>query len=473
MASLMSAAPCIRVQNVSKRFSVYERPEHRLKQMILPKLARLTGAPPRRYYREFPAVSNVSFEIGRGQTVGIVGRNGSGKSTLLQMICGTLNPTEGKVEVNGRIAALLELGAGFNPEFTGRENVKLNCAILGLSPQETEARFDAIAAFADIGQFIDHPVKTYSSGMYVRLAFAVAINVDPDILIVDEALSVGDEAFQRKCFARIEQIKASGATILFVSHGAQSVVQLCDRAILLDRGEKILDGHPKTVINHYQRMIHLAGDDLEAAREAVKSVDGWAIAQELREAKPDPDLSPPAASVSADASWFDPNLVSGSVVQYKRNGASISGVSITNKLGEPVNNLLLNERYYYRFVVEFEQYMPNVNFAMFVKTVSGVEIAGQHAFPFDGHIEVAAGSRVAVTFPFDCPFLPGTYSCNCGVFTRTGSDVDIRHRILDAILFRVLPTDARYSRQGIIDLCPGNEPVQIEHQVMLKSVQNG
>ena len=193
----------ISVQNLSKCFQIYDNPRDRLKQFVLPRMQR----EPKQYFREFWALKDVSFEIKKGETVGIVGRNGSGKSTLLQLICGTLNPTGGSVQTNGRIAALLELGSGFNPEFTGRENVYMNAAVLGLSKSEVDARFDDIAAFAEIGQFIEQPVKTYSSGMTVRLAFSIAINVDPEILIVDEALSVGDELFQRKCFSRIEAIR--------------------------------------------------------------------------------------------------------------------------------------------------------------------------------------------------------------------------------------------------------------------------
>src|SRR5262245_22220073 len=205
----------IRIRDVDKHYLIFARPEDRLKQMLVPRLQRLACRAQSRYYRDFAALTGVSFDIKRGETVGIVGRNGSGKSTLLQIVCGTLRPTHGTVEVNGRIAALLELGAGFNPEFTGRENVYLNAAILGLSRAEIDERFQSIADFADIGEFIEQPVKTYSSGMYVRLAFATAINVDPDILVVDEALAVGDEAFQRKCYARIEAIKEKGGTILF------------------------------------------------------------------------------------------------------------------------------------------------------------------------------------------------------------------------------------------------------------------
>lgn len=207
----------IRVCNLSKSYQIYEKPSDRLKQFVLPRLQRTTGQERKQYYREFRALNDVSFDVRKGETVGIIGRNGSGKSTLLQIICGTLSPTGGTVETWGRIAALLELGSGFNPEFTGRENVYMNASVLGLSNQEIAACFDDIASFADIGEFIEQPIKTYSSGMAVRLAFAVAINVEPDILIVDEALSVGDELFQRKCFSRIEAIRARGRPSFCVS----------------------------------------------------------------------------------------------------------------------------------------------------------------------------------------------------------------------------------------------------------------
>ena len=206
----MSSDVAIKVDNLCKCYQIYDKPRDRLFQMLM------RGH--RQYYREFWALTDVSFEIKRGETVGIIGRNGSGKSTLLQMVCGTLNPTSGSIQTSGRIAALLELGSGFNFEFTGRENVYMNGSVLGLSKEEIDACFDDIAAFADIGDFIEQPVKTYSSGMMVRLAFAVQATIEPDILIVDEALAVGDEKFQRKCFARLEALKARGTSILFVSH---------------------------------------------------------------------------------------------------------------------------------------------------------------------------------------------------------------------------------------------------------------
>lgn len=249
----MSSDIAIKVENLSKCYQIYDRPQDRLKQSIFTKFNRLFGAPRREYFKEFSAIKNVSFEVKRGETVGIIGRNGSGKSTLLQMICGTLNPSQGSIQVNGRVAALLELGAGFNPEFTGRENVYTNGALLGLSRDEVGQKFDAILSFADIGMFIDQPVKTYSSGMFVRLAFAIAANLEPDVLIIDEALAVGDIAFQAKCMARIRALMDRGTTVLFVSHDLGSVRNICQRVLWLKGGQQIAFNDPKEVVDAYVR----------------------------------------------------------------------------------------------------------------------------------------------------------------------------------------------------------------------------
>lgn len=225
----MPSDSVIRVQELGKCYNIYEKPQDRLKQAL--------WRGKKQFYRQFWALKDVSFEVAKGETVGIIGRNGSGKSTLLQMIAGTLSPSWGTIEVNGRVAALLELGSGFNPEFTGRENVYMNGAILGLSEQEVDARFDAIVAFADIGDFIDQPVKIYSSGMVLRLAFAVSVNVDPDILIVDEALAVGDMAFQYKCMDSLDRLTKSGTTLLFVSHDINAVKAFCHHVVYLSHGQ--------------------------------------------------------------------------------------------------------------------------------------------------------------------------------------------------------------------------------------------
>ncbi len=252
---MSSNEPAVSVVDLSKCYHIYDRPGDRLKQSIYPRLQRVLGRSPRTYFHEFWALRNISFEIEKGETIGVIGRNGSGKSTLLQLICGTLTPTSGAVETNGRLAALLELGSGFNPEFSGVENVYLNGALLGLSKDEIDARFDDIAAFADIGEFIKQPVKIYSSGMFVRLAFAINIMSQPDIMVVDEALAVGDMNFQAKCMTALKRRQEDGTTVLFVSHDIGSIKSLCSRGIYLEHGELKSIGPAAQVSEHYIRVM--------------------------------------------------------------------------------------------------------------------------------------------------------------------------------------------------------------------------
>ncbi len=446
---MSSDTVAIRVRDVSKHYLMFERPEDRLKQMLVPRLQRFAGREPQRYYRDFAALNGVSFEVRRGETIGIIGRNGCGKSTLLQIVCGTLQPSSGTVEVNGRIAALLELGAGFNPEFTGRENVYMNGAILGLPRAEIDKRFDAIAAFADIGIFLDQPVKTYSSGMYVRLAFATAINVDPDILVVDEALAVGDEAFQRKCFARIEDIKDKGGTILFVSHGAQTIVQLCDRALLIDRGEKILEGQPKTVVSQYQRLINLSGTEAEPVREKIKAMDGWvatlvpAVLADCgaKDGATGQRQNEVAVGPADDGSWHDPKLMSHSRVEYESKGARIRDVRITTLDGRKVNVLKTGSRYLYRYTVDFDVTVTDVGFGMLIKTTDGIGLAGA-ATDFVKRLrvpEAEAGTSYDVQFNLRWSLNPGTYFLNAGVTGTIDGANTYTHRVLDALAFRIQP----------------------------------
>lgn len=251
---VMSSDIAIKVEDLSKCYQIYDQPSDRLKQYLLPRVQHLIGFRRKKYYHDFWAIKDVSFEIKRGETVGIIGRNGSGKSTLLQLICGTLNPTNGSIQTNGRIAALLELGSGFNPEFTGEENVYLNAAVLGLSKEEIDSRYQKIIDFASIGEFINQPVKTYSSGMMVRLAFAVIAHVDADILIVDEALAVGDAFFTQKCMRFINEFKKN-KTLLFVSHDINAVTTLCNRTIWLENGQLKILGDTLKVINEYHKTI--------------------------------------------------------------------------------------------------------------------------------------------------------------------------------------------------------------------------
>lgn len=486
----MSSDVAIRVRDVSKHYLMFERPEDRLKQMIVPRLQRLAGRPPKRYFQDFAALSGISFEVGRGETVGIIGRNGCGKSTLLQIVCGTLQPSTGTVEVNGRIAALLELGAGFNPEFTGRENVYMNAAILGLSRAETDARFDDIARFADIGIFIDQPVKTYSSGMYVRLAFAVAINVDPDILVVDEALAVGDEAFQRKCFARIEDIKDKGGTILFVSHGAQTIIQLCDRAMLFDRGEKILEGRPKTVVSQYQRLVNaskksageirrqIVASRIEAhGRHASQSDYGGAVNSQLGLAETESvalgaEFEPEAAlaglansNTSGDdglADYFDEDLVSQSVMANEERGARIDAVVMCTLSHRPVNVLSRGKRYKLVIDVTFLSPARDIAFGFAIKTATGLIIAGANNREIsDGKFpSVEANQRIRATFEFICVLLPGVYFIGASVFGRSISTDPLMNRVVDALAFRVA-FEPHLLSAGFADLSPS---LQVERR---------
>lgn len=436
----MSSDPAVRVQNLCKVFPVYRKPSHRLMQMLVP-------GSRQRWYREFEALRGLDFTVPKGQTVGIVGRNGSGKSTLLQIICGTLTPSKGTVEVNGRVAALLELGAGFNPEFTGRENAILNATVLGLSKPEIYEKLDDILAFADIGAFVDQPVKTYSSGMYVRLAFAVAINVTPDILIVDEALSVGDEAFQRKCFARIEAIRDAGATVLFVSHSASTVVDLCDRALLLDQGELLADGGPKFVVSQYQKMLYAPADRMAQVRMAICSSSASV------DTAPASTVSAPAAEPPELEAHWDDGLVPDSTVIYENRGARIIDPHLTTLDGRRVNVVAPGGEYVFTYQVTFDQAMAGVRCGMMVRTVTGIELAGAATSQAADAIPlVERGAELQVRFRFRCLLAPGAYFLNAGVLARLGEGEEFVDRRVDVAMFRVMPVPGRLAT-GIVDLC--------------------
>ncbi|MBN9286507.1 MAG: hypothetical protein BGO43_06505 [Gammaproteobacteria bacterium 39-13] len=262
----------IRVEDLGKCYQIYKQPQDRLKQFIMPTFNRLVGRQ-KTYYQSFWALQNISFEVRRGQSIGILGQNGSGKSTLLQIITGILAPTYGTVEVHGRIGALIELGSGFNPEFTGRENVYLNGALLGLSRQEIEQKFDQIASFADIGQHLEHAVKTYSSGMMLRLAFAVQMAIEPEILIIDEALAVGDAKFQLKCFRRLADLKENGTTILLVSHAIETVKSFCDIGLVLEGSKLIFKGDAKRAATKYFSILFSEQNQQTPEREQAKKYE--------------------------------------------------------------------------------------------------------------------------------------------------------------------------------------------------------
>lgn len=452
----MSSDFSIRAEGLSKRYEIYAQPADRLKQMILPRLQRAIRRPPRAYFNEFWALRDVSFNVQRGETVGIVGRNGSGKSTLLQIICGTLTQTLGSVIVAGRVAALLELGAGFNPEFTGKENVRLSGLLYGLTEEELHERYEAILEFAEIGDFIDQPVKTYSSGMYVRLAFAVAINVSPDILVIDEALSVGDEAFQRKCFARINTIRDAGATVLFVSHAAGTVIDLCDRAILLDGGEMLALGTPKFVVSRYHKLLYAPAGKALQVREQIR--------QDMLQGPPDPPAAYKpgrdgvvakdesyGASARLPEDYLDEGMVPKSSVRYSNRGAQIEDAHIQAVDGRRVNVLRSGSTYVYTYRVRFYSRAMRVRFGMMIKTITGIELGGAASHTQMGaEDDCAAGSEALVRFEFRCLLAPGVYFLNAGVLGNVDGQEQFLDRYLDVAMFRVLPDPDRLAT-GTID----------------------
>ncbi|MDJ1185352.1 ABC transporter ATP-binding protein [Roseofilum casamattae] len=437
----------ISLSGISKSFKRYAHPVDRLKELLLPGKSR---------GHQFWALQDISLDIPRGQTLGIVGRNGSGKSTLLQIIAATLTPTTGDVRVNGRISALLELGSGFNPEFTGRQNVFFNGQLLGLTQPEIQEKFESIVHFADIGEFIDEPVKTYSSGMFVRLAFAVATSVEPDILVVDEALSVGDEAFQRKCFARIQEISDRGGTVLFVSHAASSVVELCDRAILMDKGEIILSNTPKFVVAKYQELIYAPADKSAILREELKQLNQQkttesSVPSSKNGQAPQKTGDPETKPLGSLGDYYDPNLNPKNTLSYISRGAEIIDPHIETLSGRVVNHLTRRQPYIYTFKVHFSKLAQNVRFGMLVKTISGLELGGASVSPSFHKISHFEVDRiVTIRFSFECFLHPGVYFLNAGVSGMVDEEFIYLARCIDAAMFRVNP-DESVCGNGTVD----------------------
>ncbi|KRC35191.1 MULTISPECIES: ABC transporter ATP-binding protein [unclassified Lysobacter] len=400
----------IRVESVSKCYQVYGRPEDRLKQSIMPRLQRLAGRAPRAYFKEFWALRDVSLEIRRGETVGIIGRNGSGKSTLLQTICGTLTPTSGSIDVNGRVAALLELGAGFNPEFTGRENVYMNGAVLGLTREQIDQRFDDIVAFADIGDFIEQPVKTYSSGMYVRLAFAVIAHADADILVIDEALSVGDVFFGQKCMRFLRKFQETG-TVIFVSHDATAVTSLCERAILMESGHLRMSGDAKTVCEAYHASTY--DQTVRPAAVARRVVAPEPVRPDFRIER----INESALRNDIEVFKFDPNRAG-----FGNGAASIASVRLTDTEGHTMPWVVGGEVVRLEVEIDVNRDLTQPIVGFFVKDRLGQPLFGDNTYLSYQHqpVGVTAGESLSAVFEFAMPILPqGHYSFDIAVADGT------------------------------------------------------
>jgi len=421
----------IRVTNLSKCYQIYDNPRDRLKQFVLPRLKHALGRQPANYFREFWALTDVSFEVKRGETVGIIGRNGSGKSTLLQMICGTLTPTGGTVETCGRVAALLELGSGFNPEFTGRENIYMNASILGLSKEEIDAKFDDIVAFADIGDFIEQPVKTYSSGMYVRLAFAVIAHADADILVVDEALAVGDAFFTQKCMRFLRNFMKTG-TVLFVSHDTGSIKSLCSYAVWIEKGQVLQEGTPKDICELYLEAFYEAqqGKGTSTKLKMIKNHD------KSRQFKDQRLEFINASNLRNDLQIFnfDPNAAS-----FGKGGAHIYDVRLLDETGNKLSWIVGGEKVTLEVIAEAYQDLDSPIIGFYVKDRLGQTLFGDNTFLNyqDKQIYCSAGSHVQAYFTFYMPLLPsGEYSITVAIASGTQDLHEQHHWIHDAVLFK-------------------------------------
>lgn len=419
----MSSEIAIKVENLSKCYQVYDQPRDRLKQFILPRLQQLLWQQPRQYYRDFWALNDVTLDVKKGETVGILGRNGSGKSTLLQIITGTLAPTSGLVEAHGRIAALLELGSGFNPDFTGRENVYLNGSILGLSKQEMDERFDEIAAFADIGDHIERPIKTYSSGMVVRLAFAVQACVSPQVLIVDEALAVGDEKFQRKCFNYIERLRESGCSILLVTHSTATVEKFCQRGVLLHKGNVHGVGPAKEIVDQYHALLY--SDEKTYIRYLQQSQV----------------THTPLASVEQAAAALQ-NIES-HIVDDEPNEVGMRAViahwQILDASGNHCDQFITGETLTVRFFVDVLRPIDEIQAGLLIRTVEGVSAFGTSTlYHHKNFTNARPGTRLVFDFELRADLCVGTYFATLAIAEAIShGDMTYLDRKTDVIVFTV------------------------------------
>ena len=404
----------VEVRNISKCYQIYGRPQDRLKQSIFPRLQRIAGRPPKKYFHDFWALKNISFSVKKGETFGIIGRNGSGKSTLLQILAGTLAPTSGEALVMGRIAALLELGSGFNPEFSGRENVFLNGRILGLSENEIEARYDQIVDFAEIGEFIDQPVKTYSSGMFVRLAFAVQAHIDASIVIIDEALAVGDVFFQQKCYARLELLRKSGAAILLVSHSMPDIEQYCKRALLLEHGLPRFIGPASEASKRYY-LLHQA-----AAPAAEKA----AAEPEIVPAGPNGDLLIDSFLPKA---FLDLSAKS----QISAGRARCVRIALCDGAGQPCSSFRQGDLavFYSEFELLEDVGVPICG--VVIQNSRGVIVHGKNAWQYDNDqaLGLSIGRRVLCRQEIALQLGPGEYTFEFGLASITQAQWDRRRSI--------------------------------------------
>lgn len=414
----------IKVTQVSKIYKLYDTPSARLKDAL--------GLSRNRNYREHQALRGVDLVIRKGETIGIIGTNGSGKSTLLKIITGVLAPTDGTVEVKGRISALLELGAGFNQEYTGIENVYLQGTMMGFTREEIARKMDDILEFADIGEFVSQPVKTYSSGMFVRLAFAVAINIEPEILIVDEALSVGDVFFQAKCYRKFEEFKEMGRTILFVSHDLSSITKYCDRAVLLNKGIKVMEGTPKEAVDRYKMALV---EQKEAER--LENTALW---------KPD----------DSAGKWRDNISINPETLEYGDKRAEIIDFAIVDEMGKLSNVIEKGAPFTIKMKVLFHEDVAEPIFAFTLKNLMGIELTGTNTMIEKKMFEpVKKGDTKTVSFSQKMTLQGGEYLLSFGCTGYEKEEFKVHHRLYDVCSLGVVSeknTVGYFDMESIVEI---------------------
>lgn len=411
----------ISLLNVSKQYKLYTNKTDRMKEALS-----FRG---RKYYKEFYALKDINLEVRKGEILGIIGRNGSGKSTLLKIISGIMQPSDGKIKTTGKIVPLLELGNGFNPEFTGMENIYFYNSILGFSRQQTDEKLSEILEFAEIGEFIHQPLKTYSSGMKARLAFAVSVNIDPDILIIDEVLAVGDELFRRKSYSKIEEFFNAGKTILFVSHSLNSILKLCTRAILLDNGSILIDGETKFSAMNYQKLLYSKEKERAKLIQEIK----------LNELSNKQDSNQKNKEKPKAKSYFIPNLQPKTTLDINNEDIHINEIHIENLDGEKVNCLVEGETYKYVYEVQFPDEFYDVSFGVRIKSEKGEHLGGVSLRQKNETIEtVFPDKKYQVSYTFKCQLRPGIYYTNQGISSLKEGEIYYLRRIVDSSVFKVI-----------------------------------
>ncbi len=426
----------VSLKNVSKYYKLYNNPKDRFKEAL--------SFSNKKYHKKFYATNEINLEIKKGEILGIVGKNGSGKSTLLKLITSVLTPDEGSIKVNGKISALLELGSGFNPEFTGIQNIFFYGTILGFSKKEMQEKLNEIISFADIGTFIEQPLKTYSSGMKTRLGFSVAIHIDPEILILDEVLSVGDIHFKRKSYAKMQEFFESGKTIIYVSHSSGEINRLCSRAIMLHDGKILMDDEPKEVTKYYEKYLFAKDENRQNVLDEIKNYKSKIIEieEETKIDKLPSSSKAPNCNKNSDKSittaFLIPDFESKNRVEYDDTYLKIDDIHIETMDGNKVNVLVTNERYVYCYRLSFLEDYHEVDFGMQILSEKGVLISGCKE---EESIDFRAGEVVEIRWEFDCLLHHGLYYTSIGVNHLLNGNREYINRIVDAFMFKVLQSE--------------------------------